>query len=107
MTFSEALRTSLRSIKEAYRMLDRLLDINAISLSSSEPILKKFMAKHEDKIICIFTDYKVTIRSDALVIALKSKQQFEKLIEKFKSYDVRFLEVDDFEELISWRDLME
>ena len=107
MTFVEALRTSLRSIKEAYRMLDQLLDIHTISLSSSEPILEKFIAKHEDKVICIFTDYKVTIRSDALVIALKSKQQLDKLIKRFKSYDVRFLEVDDFGELISWRDLME
>lgn len=85
-------------------MLCGLSNTDKILLSSSESILEKFMIEHKDKIVCIFTDYSIVLRSDALVVALKSEQQLRRLRKRFESHNVRFIEIVDFEDLMGWRD---
>jgi len=105
MTLMEAYRQSLRPAREGYRMLYHMKDLPKLPISSSNDVIKKFIERHKDRQIILVSDYEPSLRSDALIAAI-GREEVEKLRKKMRKYNIRIIEISDYEEAMDWKDDM-
>ena len=105
MTLMEAYRQSLRPTREGYGMLYHMKDLPKLPISSSNDAIKKFIDRHNDRQIILVSDYEPSLRSDALIAAIEHKE-VEKLRKKVRKYNIRIIEISDYEEAVEWKDDM-